>query len=46
MKAVRLEVSLDSREAIHLYKNLGFSEIVRKGESVLMELEISEKRPS
>jgi ribosomal protein S18 acetylase RimI-like enzyme len=46
MKAVRLEVSLESREAIHLYKNFGFSEIVRKGETVSMKLEISEKRQS
>ena len=41
MRAVRLEVSLDSRGAIQLYKNLGFSEIVREGETVSMELELS-----
>ncbi|OLC69898.1 MAG: hypothetical protein AUH79_00685 [Betaproteobacteria bacterium 13_1_40CM_4_64_4] len=46
MKTLRLEVSLDSREAIHLYKHFGFSEIVRKGETMSMELEISEKRQS
>ncbi len=46
MKAVRLEVSLESLEAIRLYKNFGFSEIVRKGETVSMELEISGKRQS
>ena len=46
MKAVRLEVSTESREAIHLYKHFGFSEIVRNGETVSMEMEISEKRQS
>jgi len=46
MKAVRLEVSLDSGEAIQMYKKIGFSEIVRKGETVSMELEIREGRQS
>ena len=46
MKAVRLEVSSESHEAIRLYKNLGFSEIMCKGEIVSMEMEISEKRQS
>jgi ribosomal protein S18 acetylase RimI-like enzyme len=46
MKAVRLEVSLESREAIQLYKKFGFSEIVRNGKTVSMELEISEERQS
>jgi ribosomal protein S18 acetylase RimI-like enzyme len=46
MKVVRLEVSSESHEAIRLYKNLGFSEIMCKGEIVSMEMEISEKRQS
>jgi ribosomal protein S18 acetylase RimI-like enzyme len=46
MKAVRLEVSLRSRDAIQLYENFGFSEVARKGETVSMELEISDKRQS
>ena len=46
MKAIRLEVGVESPEAIHLYKNFGFSEIVREGETVSMELEINEKSRS
>jgi ribosomal protein S18 acetylase RimI-like enzyme len=46
MRALRLEVSLESREAIRLYSKVGFSEIARKGETVSMELELSEKQQS
>jgi ribosomal protein S18 acetylase RimI-like enzyme len=46
MKALRLEVSPESREAIRLYKKFGFSVIDRKGGIMSMELEISEKRQS
>jgi ribosomal protein S18 acetylase RimI-like enzyme len=46
MRALRLEVSLESREAIRLYRKVGFSEIARKGETVSMELELSEKQQS
>ena len=46
MEAVRLKVSLESREAIQLYEDLGFSEIERNGETLSMELKISEKRQS
>lgn len=44
MEAVQLEVSLQSPDAIHLYKKAGFSEISRKGETLSMKLELSEKR--
>jgi len=37
---------MQSREAIRLYEKLGFSELERKGEIVLMRLTISEKRQS
>lgn len=46
MEAIGLEVSMESREAIRLYEKLGFSELERKGETVLMRLTISEKRQS
>jgi ribosomal protein S18 acetylase RimI-like enzyme len=46
MKAIRLEVGLESPEAIRLYRNFGFSEIAREGEKVSMEMEIGEKSPS
>jgi ribosomal protein S18 acetylase RimI-like enzyme len=46
MKAVRLEVNLESGEAIRLYTDFGFSEVMRRGETVWMEREISEKRQS
>jgi ribosomal protein S18 acetylase RimI-like enzyme len=46
MKAIRLEVDLKSPEAIQLYKNFGFSEIARDGETVSMQLEINEKSRS
>jgi ribosomal protein S18 acetylase RimI-like enzyme len=46
MKTIRLEVGLKSPEAIQLYKNLGFSEIAREGETVSMQMEINEKSPS
>jgi ribosomal protein S18 acetylase RimI-like enzyme len=46
MKALRLEVSVESREAIRLYGKFGFSEIVRRGETVSMELELNEKHQS
>jgi ribosomal protein S18 acetylase RimI-like enzyme len=46
MKAIRLEVGLESPEAIRLYKNFGFSEIARQGETVSLELEINEKSRS
>jgi ribosomal protein S18 acetylase RimI-like enzyme len=46
MEAIGLEVSMESREAIRLYEKLGFSELERKGETVLMRLTISEKRES
>jgi ribosomal protein S18 acetylase RimI-like enzyme len=46
MEAIRLEVSMESREAIRLYEKIGFSEFERKGEIVLMRLTISEKRQS
>ena len=46
MKSVRLDVSVDSREAIRIYQNFGFSEIERRGDTVSMELDISEKRQS
>jgi ribosomal protein S18 acetylase RimI-like enzyme len=44
MEAIGLEVSMESHEAIRLYEKLGFSELERKGETVLMRLTISEKR--
>jgi ribosomal protein S18 acetylase RimI-like enzyme len=44
MEVIVLEVSIESREAIRLYQKLGFSELERKGEIVLMRLTISEKR--
>jgi len=44
MEALRLEVSVENREAIRLYEDLGFSEIGRKGEGVLMKLAIGDKR--
>ena len=46
MEAVRLNVSLESREAIQLYENFGFSEIAGGGETLSMELRINEKRQS
>jgi ribosomal protein S18 acetylase RimI-like enzyme len=46
MKAIRLEVGLESPQAIRLYKNFGFSEIAREGETVSMEMEVGEKSPS
>lgn len=46
MKTIRLEVGLKSPEAIQLYKNFGFSEIAREGETVSMQMEINEKSPS
>jgi ribosomal protein S18 acetylase RimI-like enzyme len=46
MDAIGLEVSVESREAIRFYEKLGFSELERKGETVLMRLTISEKRQS
>ena len=46
MEAIGLEVSMQSREAIRLYEKLGFSELERKGEVVLMTLTISAKRRS
>jgi len=46
MKTIRLEVGLESLEAIRLYKNFGFSETVRQGETVSMELEINDKSRS
>ena len=46
MRAVRLEVNLESGEATRLYETFGFSEIARKGTTVSMELEIGEKRQS
>ena len=46
MEVIGLEVSMESREAIRLYEKLGFSELERKGEIVLMRLTISEKRQS
>jgi ribosomal protein S18 acetylase RimI-like enzyme len=44
MQVIGLEVSMESREAIRLYEKLGFSELERKGEILLMRLTISEKR--
>jgi ribosomal protein S18 acetylase RimI-like enzyme len=44
MQVIGLEVSMESREAIRLYEKLGFSELERKGDIVLMRLTISEKR--
>jgi ribosomal protein S18 acetylase RimI-like enzyme len=46
MQVIGLEVSTESREAIRLYEKLGFSELERKGEIVLMTLTISAKRRS
>jgi ribosomal protein S18 acetylase RimI-like enzyme len=46
MEAIGLEVSMENREAIRFYEKLGFSELERKGETVLMRLTISEKRQS
>lgn len=46
MEVIGLEVSMESREAIRLYETLGFSELERKGEIVLMRLTINEKRQS
>ncbi len=46
VEAIGLEVSMESREAIRLYEKLGFSELERRGETVLMRLTISEKRQS
>ena len=46
MEAVRLEVSLQSRDAIHLYENFGFSEISRQAEMLSMKLELTERRHS
>jgi len=46
MAAVRLKVSSESREAIQLYERFGFSEIAGGGETLSMELRISEKRES
>ena len=46
MDAIALEVNMESREAIHFYEKFGFSELERKGETVLMRLTISEKRQS
>jgi ribosomal protein S18 acetylase RimI-like enzyme len=46
MEVIGLEVSMESREAIRLYEKLGFSELERKGEIVLMRLTINEKRQS
>jgi len=44
MRAVRLEVSLGSGEAIRLYKKRGFSELERRATTVSMELEFSDNR--
>jgi ribosomal protein S18 acetylase RimI-like enzyme len=44
MKAVRLEVSVENREAIRLYRNFAFSEFERRGDTVFMEVAISERR--
>lgn len=46
MEVMELEVSLESRDAIRMYEKLGFSELERKGEIVVMKLTISEKRQS
>jgi ribosomal-protein-alanine N-acetyltransferase len=46
MKTIRLEVGLDSPEAIRLYRNFGFSEIAREGETISMQMEINEKSRS
>ena len=46
MNAIRLEVSVESHRAIRFYKNFGFSETARNGDTVSMELETSEKRQS
>jgi ribosomal protein S18 acetylase RimI-like enzyme len=46
MQVIGLEVSIESRKAIRLYEKLGFSELERRGEIVLMRLTISEKRQS
>jgi ribosomal protein S18 acetylase RimI-like enzyme len=46
MEVIGLEVSMESREAIRLYETLGFSELERKGEIVVMSLTIGEKRQS
>ena len=46
MQVIGLEVSMESREAIRLYEKLGFSELERKGEIVVMSLTIGEKRQS
>jgi len=44
IKALRLEVSAESGEALRLYRSFGFFEVGREGGTVSMELEISEKR--
>ena len=46
MDAIGLEVSAESREAIRLYEKLGFLQLERQEEIVLMKLTISEKRQS
>src|ERR1700687_3495700 len=38
MDAIGLEVNMESREAIRFYEKFGFSELERKGETVLMRL--------
>ncbi len=42
MVAIALEVSRESRAAIHLYEKLGFAELERDGETVVMRLTSSE----
>ena len=44
METIALEVSAESHEAIRLYEKLGFSELGRKEDIVLMRLTIGEKR--
>ncbi len=46
VEAIGLEVSTTSREAIRLYEKLGFSELERKGETVVMGMTIGERRRS
>lgn len=46
MDVVRLEVNPESHSAIRRYRHLGFSEIIRKDKTVIMELELTCRRPS
>ena len=46
MEAIGLEVGIESHEAIRLYEKLGFLQLERQGEIVLMKLTISETRQS